>query len=80
MYFKTMNANYICTLPKHFRIKNHDVPDVQSGILKYLATEYAMGTRTAHIAYSVARYHFAHMFHGAGIWCSDGQNLNLAVG
>ena len=38
----------------------------------------AMGA--APIAYSVARYGFAAVFHGAGIWCSDGQNLNLAVG
>ena len=43
-----------------------------------LATEYAMGT--APIAYSVARFRSITIFHSAGIWCSNGQNLNLAVG
>ena len=45
---------------------------------------HAMGA--APIAYSVARFRSTAIFHstdpylGTGIWCSDGQNLNLAVG
>ena len=73
-----MNATYICTLQK--KIQNQK--SQRSRVLNLdrnlnFTTEYAMGA--APIAYSVARFRSSMIFHSAGIWCSDGQNLNLAV-
>ena len=70
-----MNSIYICTLQKKIQTQKSQRCSVA---FPNLDTEYAMGT--APIIYSVSRFGKALIFHGAGIWCSHGQNLNLAVG